>query len=268
MLRTIALLALAISLCTASWAQSQTVTRGSGGAQVVTGSRGWSWDSALNRLYDNQTVVTFSGTVIGVQTSTPINGMEPGVSILVKAKNGGTALVHLGPAWYISNQRLQIRIKDKVTVTGSKVFINGKSAILASTVAVGGKLLILRDTAGYALWSAWRPQAQIVNLSQIAGPENLQGEVTGTAIAPDGTATLVIRTPNGDYTVNVAPEWFMQRQDQQFATGDLITLSGVFGNVGPNPPGPPIVIPSYIRRGPDVLILRYINGQPVWMSWR
>src|SRR5689334_20448846 len=105
----------------------------------TTVSGGWGLNSPFNRLYDNTTVVTFSGTVIGMQTSPPMNGMDACTSILVKSANGGTSLVHLGPFWFVNNLKPAIRVKDKVTVTGSKITINNRTAILASTVAIGTK---------------------------------------------------------------------------------------------------------------------------------
>src|SRR5204862_161520 len=83
----------------------------------------------------------FSGTVTGMQISPPMNGMDAGVSILVKSSNGGTSLVHLGPFWFVNNLKPAIHVKDKVTVTGSKILVNNRTAILASTVAIGNKLL-------------------------------------------------------------------------------------------------------------------------------
>src|SRR5207247_4630426 len=68
----------------------------------TTVSGGWGLNSPFNRLYDNTTVLTFSGTVTGMQISPPMNGMDAGVSILVKSSNGGTSLVHLGPFWFVN----------------------------------------------------------------------------------------------------------------------------------------------------------------------
>ncbi len=64
--------------------------------------------------------------------------------------------VHLGPGWYIENQDTKIEPKDKVEITGSRITLEGKPAIIAAEVKKGEEVLKLRDEKGFPLWSGWR----------------------------------------------------------------------------------------------------------------
>jgi hypothetical protein len=115
---------------------------------------GWGPGSPYNRNYDPATVATISGTVVTVERITPAKGMSNGVHLAVKTETGVES-VHLGPAWYIDNQEVTIAPNDKVEVTGSRVTLDGKPAILAAEVTKGEDVLQLRGKDGTPYWSGW-----------------------------------------------------------------------------------------------------------------
>ena len=63
---------------------------------------------------------------------------------------------HLGWGWYFKNQDTKIEPKDKVEVTGSRITLDGKPAIIAAEVKKGEELLKLRNKKGFPFWSGWR----------------------------------------------------------------------------------------------------------------
>ncbi len=66
-----------------------------------------------------------------------------------------TIPVHLGPTWYFENQDLKVAPKDKVEVSGSKISLVGKPAMIAAEVRKGDEVLTLRDDTGFPLWNVW-----------------------------------------------------------------------------------------------------------------
>ncbi|KMQ50954.1 hypothetical protein CHISP_2096 [Chitinispirillum alkaliphilum] len=64
--------------------------------------------------------------------------------------------VHLGPAWYILFQDMNINIKDDVEVRGTRVSTGGKVFIMTSTLRKDDRILLLRDEDGIPFWCAWR----------------------------------------------------------------------------------------------------------------
>ena len=243
------------------------------GQQVVVRSGGWGAGSPLNKLWNAQTEITFSGRVTGIQKSQPFQGMDPGTALLVKNNvGGGTALVELGPGWYVDNQPLKFAIGDRVTVTGSKIFVDGRSSILARKVTKGNRVMYLRGTDGFPMWVAWRGHVTVTS-AQSATPRTqlMTGEVVeiGNVVLqsnPLPSSYVVVRTAAGELvTVELGPRWFIDRQDVAFAVGETLVIDAVRGPATFN--SSPVWVANSVRRGNEVLILRYQNGRPVWEAW-
>jgi hypothetical protein len=119
------------------------------------GSGGWGPGSQYGRLYNPKTVETDSGEVVSVDTIAPMKGMYFGVHLKLKTDKE-TISVHLGPQWYLENQDMVIAVKDKVTITGSRITLDGQPVIIATQVIKGEEALQLRDENGFPRWSGWR----------------------------------------------------------------------------------------------------------------
>jgi hypothetical protein len=106
-------------------------------------------------MYNPATVETVSGEVVNVEQITTLKGMDAGIHLQLKTAQE-TIAVHLGPAWYI--ERLDDRIEkgNTIEVTGSRVTVAGKPAIIAAEVKKGDALLKLRDDSGIPAWAGWR----------------------------------------------------------------------------------------------------------------
>jgi hypothetical protein len=122
--------------------------------------------------YDPKTVETISGEVVSVDKITD-RAMGYGMSLTL---NTGKEifLVYLGPGWFLEKQDLAFTPKDQVEITGSKIILQGKPAIIAGQVQKGDKSLKLRDPAGIPAWAnaanhsatiigKWLLQEMIVN---------------------------------------------------------------------------------------------------------
>jgi hypothetical protein len=69
----------------------------------------------------------------------------------------GSLVVHLGPGWYMDEQKFAIKPGDTLETTGSKVTLNNQPAIIAREVKVEGKTLKLRDDQGLPVWRGMGP---------------------------------------------------------------------------------------------------------------
>ena len=119
------------------------------------GGSGWGPGSQYGRMYNPSTVETITGEVVSVDKITPMQGMRYGIHLTVKTDKENIS-VHLGPGWFIENQDMQIKAKDKVEVKGSRVTVDGKPALIAKEVTKGDSTLVLRDESGFPAWSGWR----------------------------------------------------------------------------------------------------------------
>jgi hypothetical protein len=102
-------------------------------------------------LYNPDTVVTVSGLVIA-KTQPSAKGLPQLVYLTLKT-DAGKITVFLGPDLYVDKLPLQIKILDKIQVTGSKISWEGKPVILASEIKKGDQLLKLRAPNGVPVWS-------------------------------------------------------------------------------------------------------------------
>jgi hypothetical protein len=84
-----------------------------------------------------------------------MNHMSQGLHLLLNTGKE-TVDVHLGPAWYLENQDIIIKPKDKIEVTGSRITFAGQPALIAGQVKKGDTTLILRDDNGFPMWSGNR----------------------------------------------------------------------------------------------------------------
>jgi hypothetical protein len=107
------------------------------------------------RLYNPQTVTTLKGTVERLEQLPSMGrgggrGMMYNGVLLSTAK--GSILVHLGPTWYMSQEKFAVMTGDPMEVTGSRVTLNNQPAIIAKEITVKNKTLKLRDDQGLPVW--------------------------------------------------------------------------------------------------------------------
>jgi hypothetical protein len=108
-------------------------------------------DVLAQRNYDPKTVETIEGKVLSIEKTTPAKGGGYGIHLTLQTDKEMVA-VHLGPAWYIDKQTPHIEANDTITVTGSRVTVGGKPAIIAAQVKKGNEILKLRDENGIPSW--------------------------------------------------------------------------------------------------------------------
>ncbi|MEJ2673261.1 MAG: hypothetical protein P8168_13885 [Deltaproteobacteria bacterium] len=112
------------------------------------------------RLYNPQTVTTVTGMVEKLEELPSMGrgagrGMTYRGAVLKTAK--GSVLVHMGPSWYLDQQKFAVKPGDKLEVTGSQVTLKNRPAIIAQSITVNGKTLTLRDNQGLPAWRGMGP---------------------------------------------------------------------------------------------------------------
>jgi hypothetical protein len=108
-------------------------------------------DILAERDYDPKTVETIGGKVLSIEKTTPAKKRGYWVQLMLQTEKE-TIAVQLGPAWYIDKQTPRMEANDTITVTGSRLTVDGISAIIAADVTKGNELLKLRDDNGIPVW--------------------------------------------------------------------------------------------------------------------
>jgi hypothetical protein len=101
--------------------------------------------------YDLKTVETLRGIVVAAPAP-PVKGGMPERAQLTLKTEKETLTVYLGPGWFVEKQGMRITNLDQLQVTGSRIKIQGKPALLAAEVRKGGQVLKLRNEQGQPLW--------------------------------------------------------------------------------------------------------------------
>lgn len=90
----------------------------------------------------------------------------------------------------------------------------------------------------------------------------VSGQVT--SIDPTGPAGLglhlALETAHGKLLVHLGPSWFLQAQSLQIAVGDTLEITGsrvTFEQA-------PAVIAQTVKKADQVLVLRDVQGTPMW----
>jgi outer membrane receptor for ferrienterochelin and colicins len=161
-------------------------------AQRADGARqgGWRRDDEVGRLYDPARTTTLEGKVVGLEKSVSVERQSHGVHLLLDT--GEEVIpVHLGPLWFIENLETKLTEGDRVKVEGSRIELNGKSAVIAAKVVAGQRTIELRDSMGVPMWKGWRRESQN-GLLQCP----LQGVVTDSSGAAIPGAVVAIEPSN------------------------------------------------------------------------
>lgn len=247
------------------------VSLGAAQPVVISGPQGYGAESPYNKLYSTRNVFTFKGKVVGREVTPPMKGMGNAVTILVKSTQTGTTWhVDLGPEWYVVNQVADVKVGDSVQVTGSRVKIDGHDVILASQIVNKKEVLALRRPTGRPYWDA-----MVTELPKVEdNVRSYTGQITAIDTFQDGTngvtQRLRIHTEDGDFYVALAPDWYMKRQQLQLALGNMVNVN-TFAPWGvPTTPArqglvaPPVIFASSIGFGNRWMVLRSVNGRPMW----
>ena len=99
-------------------------------------------------IFDFQTIETLKGEVIEV-----VNSPKSAIRLQLKTDKD-TIAVQLGPESFLRRQSIQLKARDWIEITGSRVKLGGKPAIVAAQIKKGTQTLILRDSRGVPAWKA------------------------------------------------------------------------------------------------------------------
>lgn len=98
---------------------------------------GWGKSDPYNKLYNAAEMDSIKGTVVGIEEIFPLQGMAPGVALLVRESKKDVITVHLGPSWFMNRNNIGIKKGDEVKVRGAWAEISGKDIFIASKVKKG-----------------------------------------------------------------------------------------------------------------------------------
>jgi hypothetical protein len=103
-------------------------------------------------MYNTATEVTLKGSVEAVNQVKGPQGWG-GTHLSLKTDKE-TIDVHVGPSWFLTQNKTSFAKGDQVEVTGSRAKFGEKDALIAREIKKGGETLTLRNALGFPAWSA------------------------------------------------------------------------------------------------------------------
>jgi len=120
----------------------------------VAAGQGWWWGSPVNPGFDRNTVIQVAGT------ATQLDLPRSGPCTLQLETAGETFTVMLGPGWYVTTTRVDIRNGDRLSVEGSKMMDRQGNLHLVAARIVNQRtnaVIVLRDENGRPVWGGGAP---------------------------------------------------------------------------------------------------------------
>jgi hypothetical protein len=221
--------------------------------------------------YDRQAETTVRGTVQNVSRQNQ-EKMGRGTHVTLRAEDGSTHNVYLGPQDYLQRQRLQVRRNDKLEVTGSRATVNGRQVLLAREVTKDNRTVALRTDEGMPHWQAADRMAP--GAADRMSPDELydrkaEATIRGTVedlrvFARPGMSAkqhAIVRTQDGqEITVQLGPPDFMNQQAFRLSKGDEVEITGARVKFGADES----ILAREVRREDRVFTLRSAEGRPQW----
>lgn len=121
---------------------------------------GWEANSEYNKLFNSETLETYSGNVVSVERGVSLMpGMAPGVVVELMTDEK-LVLVHVGPEFYTKKYRSawDLQEGDQVEVIGSEVNFRGGPVLMAVQGTKGDKRVVLRKYNGEPIWNVSTPE--------------------------------------------------------------------------------------------------------------
>ena len=148
-----------------------------------------------------------------------------------------------------------------------------RKSIISLVVAVSMLFTAASVTAGP--WKGWRGSggwgmgSQYNRMYNASTVENISGVVESVnKITPmKGMYSgihLMVKTDKETISVQLGPEWYIERLDTKIVKGDTIEVKGSRVTFADKP----AIIAAEVKKGDSVLLLRDSAGVPAWAGWR
>lgn len=119
------------------------------------GETGWGVADPYGKLYKNSERDRVKGVVEGFREVVPMEGMDPGLALVVKDGDGYDVEVHLGPKPFVSEAESGLRVGDEVKVKGVWAELKGRDIFMAAKVKRGeySEYKVRRTRDGMPFWA-------------------------------------------------------------------------------------------------------------------
>jgi hypothetical protein len=137
------------------------------------------------------------------------------------------------------------------------------SLLLTVSIALAGPWRGWRGSGGWGMNDPYQRNYNPATVETISGVVESVDKVTPLKGMYSGIH-LMVKTDKETISVDLGPEWYIERLDTKIEKGDKIEVKGSRVTLS----GKPAIIAAEVKKGDSTLVLRDSAGIPAWAGWR
>jgi len=137
------------------------------------------------------------------------------------------------------------------------------AVLLTASVVTAGSWKGWRGSGGWGMGSQYNRMYSPATIETLAGTVEAVDKVTPMKGMYSGIH-LMVKTDKETISVQLGPEWYIERLDTKIQKGDKIEVKGSRVTFA----GKPAIIAAEVKKGDSALVLRDSAGIPAWAGWR
>jgi hypothetical protein len=149
-------------------------------------------------------------------------------------------------------------IKNKIIV-----FAIAVPLLLTASIAFAQPWKGWRGSGGWGMNDPYQRNYNTATVETITGVVESVDKVTPVKGMYAGIH-LMVKTDKETISVDLGPEWYVERLDTKIEKGDKVEVKGSRVTIS----GKPAIIAAEVKKGDSTLVLRDSAGIPAWAGWR
>lgn len=137
------------------------------------------------------------------------------------------------------------------------------SMLLVASAAFAQPWKGWRGSGGWGMGSQYNRMYNPATVETVSGTVESVDKITPMKGMYNGIH-LMVKTDKETISVDLGPEWYIERLDTKIEKGDKIEVKGSRVTLS----GKPAIIAAEVKKGDSTLVLRDSSGIPAWAGWR
>ena len=137
------------------------------------------------------------------------------------------------------------------------------SILFTAAIVTAGPWKGWRGSGGWGMGSQYNRMYNAATVETLTGMVEAVNKITPMKGMYAGIH-IMLKTDKETISVQLGPEWYIERLDTKIQKGDTIEVKGSRVTIASKP----VIIAAEVKKGDSTLVLRDSAGIPAWAGWR